>query len=119
MASLLLALFLASAIQTVMDMSLLWTISGKGLSGLMAAMIMMFSGMIIPLPLFPEWMQPFISFLPFRGLHDLPARLYMGHVTPQDGIGPILHQLTWTIFLSLLGRALLARGVRRVIVQGG
>lgn len=119
MASLLVALFLASAIQTVMDMSLLWTISGKGLSGLMAAMTMMFSGMIIPLPLFPDWMQPFISFLPFRGLHDLPARLYMGHVAPQESVGLILHQLTWAICLCLLGRVLLARGIRRVIVQGG
>ncbi len=117
--SLLAALFLASAIQTVMDMSLLWTISGKGLSGLMAAMVMMFSGMIIPLPLFPDWLQPLIEFLPFRGLHDLPSRLYMGHLSPNEGILFILHQLTWAVVLCFLGRALLMRGVRRMIVQGG
>ena len=60
-----------------------------------------------------------LDFLPFRGLVDLPFRLYMGHIPPREVFGVLSHQLLWTAGLVLLGRWLLARGTRRLVVQGG
>jgi len=113
------ALLLSSAIATLLTISLLWTISGEGISRLVPAAILIFSGTIVPLPLFPDWAQPILNALPFRGLADVPFRLYMGHIPPEQAIGVFVHQAAWTVALVALGRWVLARGMRRLVVQGG
>jgi ABC-2 type transport system permease protein len=112
-------LLLGCALTTLLNVSLLWTLNGEGVVLLMTAMVTFFSGMIIPLPLFPDWAQPIVRALPFAGLVDLPFRVYIGHIPPRDVVAVLRHQLLWTIALVLFGRWLLARGMRRVVVQGG
>jgi ABC-2 type transport system permease protein len=113
------ALLLSAAITTLLTLSMLWTITGEGLFRMMSALVTLLSGMILPLPLFPHWSQPLLNFLPFGGLVDAPMRLYMGHIPPTH-LGPILaHQIGWTVAFVVLGRWLLARGTRRLVVQGG
>jgi len=75
--------------------------------------------MIIPLPLMPEWAQRVLAILPFRGMADAPFRLYMGHLPPDALFGVVFHQLVWTALLILLGREMMAQGMRRLVVQGG
>jgi ABC-2 type transport system permease protein len=113
------AVFLASAISNVLSISMMWTLSGEGVTSVMGAAVWLLSGMILPLPLFPEWAQAILNALPFRGLMDTPFRLYMGHVAPSHAAPVLAHQLVWTAALVLLGRWLLARGTRRLVVQGG
>jgi ABC-2 type transport system permease protein len=108
-----------AAITTLMSISLLWTISGRGIARILAIAPWIFSGIIIPLPFFPDWAQPLLDALPFRALMDTPFRLYLGHI-PATGVGrALLHQVGWLIGLVLLGRWLLARAKRRLVVQGG
>ena len=65
------------------------------------------------------WAQQALQLMPFAGLADLPFRLYSGHI-PADQVWSVLaHQLTWTALLVGAGRWLLARGTRRLVVQGG
>jgi ABC-2 type transport system permease protein len=99
--------------------TLLWTISGEGLRRILPVLATVFSGMIVPLPLWPDWLRPIVLALPFAGISDLPFRLYMGHIPPEHLAWPLLHETLWTIGLVLLGRALLRTGLRRVVVQGG
>jgi ABC-2 type transport system permease protein len=112
-------LFLGCALTTLINISLLWTLNGEGFALLMAAMVTFFSGMIIPLPLFPDWAQPIVQALPFAGLVDLPFRVFTGHIPPRAVVSVLLHQLLWTTALVLVGRWLLSRGIRRIVVQGG
>lgn len=113
------ALLLSSAITTLMSVSLLWTLSGEGASRLMPAFTYMLSGLAIPLPLCPPWLRALLEILPFRGMIDTPFRLYVGHLSPAELPGLLAHQLVWTVALVLLGRHLLARAQRRMVVQGG
>jgi ABC-2 type transport system permease protein len=115
----LIALFLSAAITALLCISLIWTLSSEGIIFLTIGAAAFFSGMYVPLPLFPEWAQPLLNALPFRGLVDIPLRLYMGHITPTEGIPLLAYQVVWTAGLILLGRILLARGRRHLIVQGG
>jgi ABC-2 type transport system permease protein len=117
--SLICAVLLSAAFTTIASVLLLWTISGRGATALMTACTMLFSGMIIPLPLFPDWAQPALNVLPFRGLVDVPFRLYLGHLSPAEAPFLLAHQLLWTAALVLLGRWLLRRARRRLVVQGG
>ncbi len=113
------AILLSSAISTLFNITMLWTISGDGMLGLAPAIVTILSGMVAPIPLFPEWAQTVLNVLPFRGLVDTPSRVYLGHIPP--GEFPLLfaHQLLWTAGIVLMGRWLLSRGLRRMVVQGG
>jgi len=113
------ALLLGCAITTLMNISLLWTLSGEGLAQLVPVLVLAFSGMLVPLPLYPAWMQPLLAALPFRGLIDIPFRMYLGHLPPGQALPLFAFQLAWTATLVILGRWLLIRGTRRLVIQGG
>ena len=112
-------ILLGCALSTLLNISLLWTISGEGAVLVMTALVMFLSGMILPLPLLPGWAQGFVQALPFAGLVDLPFRVFTGHIPPRAILAVIEHQLLWTAALVIGGRWLLGRGLRRIVVQGG
>jgi ABC-2 type transport system permease protein len=113
------ALAIASAVSTLMAISMIRTLSGEGISRLIAAITVPLTGLVIPLPLFPDWAQPLLNFQPFRHIMDVPFRLYLGDL-PASSIGwVLLQQAAWTGVLALLGRWVLARETRRLVVQGG
>ena len=113
------AVLLGGALSNLVNVSLLWTIAGEGTIQMLGICIYVFSGMVVPLPLFPDAFQPILDFMPFRGLADTPFRLYMGHIPASQVWSVVGHQLAWTLALVGLGRFLLYRGTRRLVVQGG
>lgn len=104
---------------TVMTISLLWTVSGDGVNRILPAAVFFFSGLTVPLPLLPDWMQSLIAVLPFRGLADTPFRIYMGHMPLQEAVFALVHQWLWVGGMILIGYFLLQRGVQKLVVQGG
>jgi viologen exporter family transport system permease protein len=112
-------LLLSCALTTLVNVTMLWTISVDGAVIVLTVLVTLLSGMLIPLPLFPDWAQPVLMALPFAGLVDLPYRIYVGDIALGGVPAVLLHQLAWTAALVLLGRKLLAVGMRRVVVQGG
>lgn len=113
------ALLLSTAFTTLLSTTLIWTLSGEGINYLVISMVILCSGLQIPLPLYPDWLKPLLDFLPFRGLFDTPSRLYLGHIPSDQALAVLGHQILWTAAMVLLGRWLLARGLRRLEVQGG
>lgn len=113
------ALLLVSAASTLITITLLWTVSGDGIARIVPSLALLGSGMIIPIPLFPDWAQTILNILPFKGMADAPFRLYSGHLPPEAIGGVLLHQLVWTAALIWAGRAMLAQGTRRLVIQGG
>ncbi len=119
LAAMLAALLLSCALTALMNISMLWTVSGHGIATLGGGLIALLGGLVIPLQLFPDWAQPIVYALPFAGVLDLPARLYTGNIAPAGIAWVLAHQLAWTAALVALGRHALARGTRRIVVQGG
>lgn len=113
------AVVLGCAMINLMCISLMWTLSGDGIARLIGAMAMVFSGSIVPLPFLPDWARHVVEWLPFRGLMDVPFRLYVGSYDPAQVWGLLIHQAAWTLGLVFLGRWALSRGLRRLVVQGG
>jgi len=117
--STLLALLLGCSISNLIAISTLWTIAGDGVQRILPAFIMVLSGAIVPLAFFPDGVQQLLRLLPFSGLVDIPFRFYLGLI-PASGIFTLaLLQILWTAVFVIFGAWLLARGMRRVVVQGG
>lgn len=110
---------LSTAWATLLAISLMWTLSGEGVNVMSFSVVMLFSGAIVPLPFFPEWAQRIVYTLPFRGIVDIPYRLYLGHIPPNQAPKLILLQLFWVAVLVTIGRLVLHAGKRRLVVQGG
>ncbi|NJN51134.1 MAG: ABC transporter permease [Gammaproteobacteria bacterium] len=118
-ASLCAMVLLASAITMVLHVSLLWTVSGRGFNAIMSGLVIVLSGMTVPLPLFPDWMQEFLYWQPFRGLADVPFRIYAGHIASHAALFEIMLQLAWAGIIVWIGRSVLRVASTRVVVQGG
>jgi viologen exporter family transport system permease protein len=118
-AALVCSLALGCAISVIVNICVLWTLSPEGLVILVTTVVTLFSGMLVPLPMFPDWAQTALAWSPFAGVVDLPFRIYIGHIATSDVPFALARQLGWTLILVVLGRWLLSRGLRRIVVQGG
>ena len=112
-------LVLSTAVTMILHISLMWTISGEGFNRMMPGVVPLFAGLIIPLPLFPDWLQDFLYWQPFRGLADVPFRIYSGHIPADEALLEIGMQLGWSMLLIAFGVGLLDRARRNLVVQGG
>ena len=113
------SLFLSCAFSNLVSVVMVYTLSADGIVRLMPAFVYTLSGMLIPIPLCPAWLQPILNFLPFRGMMDAPFRVYTGHIAPSQIGWVLLHQLIWTVALIVIGKSLLARSLKRMVIQGG
>lgn len=117
--SVVLALFLGAAITTLVIISLFWTISGDGILRLTPHIAVLFSGIVVPLPLFPHWMQPFLNLQPLRGIMDIPCRLYTGVIPTAEALYYLFFQLAWILIFVYFGQRLMKWASHKFIIQGG
>lgn len=117
--SMVLTMFLSSAIHTFIYMTGFWTISTRGSSSIAYAVISLLSGLLVPLAFFPPTLLAIADILPFRGVYDTPARLYTGTISLSQGAFALVHQVVWLIIIVLAGAYLARRGTARLEVAGG
>jgi ABC-2 type transport system permease protein len=109
----------SSAVATIMDATTVVTLSDRGVNSLFAPIIIVFSGSLVPLPLYPEWLQPLLRLQPFAGLLDTPFRIYAGHLTASAALAALARQAVWLVVFVMAGRALMARFMAKLQTQGG
>lgn len=117
--SMVLVVALSSAVSTIMDTIAVATLSDRGVAALIGPIIIVFSGNLIPLPLFPDWMQTFLRLQPFAGLLDTPFRIYTAHLAGSDALLALARQAVWVALLVMLGRLMMRRVMARLQAQGG
>lgn len=114
-----LAFVLSATITVLMNIFTLWTISGDGINRTIPALVLIFSGSLVPIPLLPDWMQIILKYMPFPGLLDTPVRFYTENLSINELPSYLAIQLFWIFILILLGRLLLRIKLRSIVVQGG
>jgi ABC-2 type transport system permease protein len=117
--SLILGLLLLVAISMFIYISVFITMSPVGSLLVFGVIGEFFAGLIIPIPLMPEWLQNVAYLLPFRLTADFPFRVYSGHIPQNEAIIGIFEQFVWFMILVWLGRIAMNKVLRRVVVQGG
>jgi ABC-2 type transport system permease protein len=117
--SMLCALALGCAVTNLVSISALWTISGEGMQSILPTAVMFLSGLVIPLPFFPDWAQPILAVLPFSSLADAPFRFYVGSLAPTALPSYLGIQLLWACAFVISGILLMNAATKRVVLQGG
>jgi ABC-2 type transport system permease protein len=118
-ASIVCVVAMSAAVSTILDILTVATLSDRGVNMMMGPFIIVFSGSLVPLPLFPDWMQSLLRNQPFAGLMDTPFRLYSGHLAGADAMTALARQAIWIVVLVIAGRGLMARVMSRLQAQGG
>ncbi len=118
-AGVLLAVLTGAAITMLGQAIMLWTLSSAGWNALVPGIAWVYSGMMVPLPYLPEWAQVVLELMPFAGLIDTPFRIYSGHLAGAAAAQALAVQAAWVVVLIAGGHRLLARGLRKVVIQGG
>lgn len=113
------ALMISCTITNIINMTTLYSLSGDGIQRLLSTIVTLCSGMVVPLPLFPDKLREILSFLPFSGLVDIPARFFTGEIPFNQLIEHFIFQCFWVLSLYLLGQWILIRKIKDLVVQGG
>lgn len=117
--SLALGATLGIAYRFLYNITAFWIIEGRAAGNMAAQAAFFFSGAIIPLAFFPPWLHAIAGWLPFNGLMNVPAEVFLGKVSNGALLFEIARQLAWVVVLTLGARAITAVATRRVVVQGG
>lgn len=96
-----------------------YTVSSMGLKIITIGVADFLCGGVIPIPFFPESMQRVLEILPFASMQNVPLRIYSGSMSAAQMQQAIGLQFFWLLVLVISGRAMCARALRRVCVQGG
>jgi ABC-2 type transport system permease protein len=113
--SILLALVANTLAQHAFAASAFWLRSSGTAWYLYQKLVYVAGGMLIPLEVFPGWLQAVTRLLPFRAMAYAPARLAAGHVEPEL----LLEQAAWVVALALLAAWAFRAGEARLQVVGG
>jgi ABC-2 type transport system permease protein len=118
-AALLLGLLMVVSLSMLMYISVFITLSPAGSLLMFGVFGEFLAGMVIPVPLMPQWLQSIVYVLPFRWSADFPFRVYSGHIPKEEALIGIAIQLIWLAVLVGIGRKAMASALRKIVVQGG
>lgn len=117
--SLVLAAVTSFAFRFILNVSAFWFLDIRGIGGAAMIAVTLFSGFEVPLVYFPTWLRAICDVLPFRGMMQTPADVFLGHLTGMSALAAMSFQLVWVAALVLAGRVMVQAATRKVIVQGG
>jgi ABC-2 type transport system permease protein len=81
--------------------------------------ISLFSGSVIPLWFFPDWLERFAGYLPFQGIYFVPNAIFVGELSGQALLTALLTQVVWALICYGLLRFVWAKASMKIVVQGG
>ncbi|MDP4504218.1 ABC transporter permease [Nonomuraea turcica] len=97
-------------------LSVCWLVDDRGVAVLSLVLTTFFSGLMLPLRIFPGWLGDLAASLPWAAMVQLPTDLYLGKA-------PVLETLAFQAFWAVVLLGLGALGTRvirhKVVIQGG
>lgn len=90
-----------------------------GMQILRKAIIMIFSGIIAPISLFPVWFQNISQYLPFKELIYTPINIWLGQVSYNEIIFVIIKQIIWGFILYVIAKLFFNHAVKNITINGG
>lgn len=117
--SLALAVAVGGALWYLANAAAFWTEHAMGAIHAMMLLLIFFGGLEVPLDFYPAWLRSVCDALPFRAAFYTPIALLTGTLRGGELAFALAHQVVWLGLLVAAARAVEARGLRRLVVQGG
>lgn len=117
--SLVLSSILVTLIMLLYHVICLFTLDEKGIVNIFMVISDILSGMVIPIPFFPDYLRKICDILPFRYVSDFPFRLYVGNISTKEGLIGIVMQIVWIIILIIIGKLITTKALKKAVIQGG
>jgi ABC-2 type transport system permease protein len=117
--SLALAVVVSFGVRFLYNAAAFWLLDFRGVMTLTVTLVLFFSGMVVPLRFFPHWLRELSYALPFASILQTPIDVWLGKRSGLELVGFLALQAAWACALLALGRLVLARGTRKLVVQGG
>jgi ABC-2 type transport system permease protein len=117
--SLALALSISFSWRFLYSLTAFWTQDAIGLARLGSMVATFFSGFLMPLAFFPDWLRTGMRFTPFPGMIYTPVEIYLGQVSGAALWAALATQLMWAGALYGLARVTAGLAVRKLVIQGG
>ncbi len=105
--------------QLFFGMIAFWTQEISGFLQARDAVMLVFSGSMVPLWFFPEKLFALAQYLPFQAMYSVPLSILIGKITGPDIRSALLVQLGWLLGFWLLSQLCWRKSRRRMIVNGG
>ncbi|NLO98100.1 MAG: ABC transporter permease [Peptococcaceae bacterium] len=96
-----------------------WLIETGGVEDVFYFSISLFSGSVVPLWFFPDWLERLASLLPFQGIYFIPNAIFIGELSGQEIWPALLNQVIWLIICYGLLRFVWNKASMKIVVQGG
>jgi ABC-2 type transport system permease protein len=100
-------------------LSAFWLLDGTGMNMLSSLLSMFFSGMLLPLTVFPGVFGEVVRMLPWAATLQIPADVLLGEYRGAELLDAFGFQAVWAVVLLAAGRVLQSVATRKVVVQGG
>ncbi|MEW2488224.1 ABC-2 family transporter protein [Streptomyces sp. NPDC048411] len=117
--SVMLGVVVSFALRYLVALSAFWLMDGAGAAQIAFLAGLFFSGMLLPLTLFPGALGEVARALPWSALLQVPADVFLGKHTGWGLVEAFAFQGGWALALLLAGRLVQSVATRRVVVQGG
>jgi len=114
-----LAVVISFGYRFLLNLSAFWTTDARGLGGLASAATMFLGGFVVPVRMFPDWLQSIVLVLPFVGIMQIPADLFIERLTGDAVLSALGLQAVWAVVMLGCAQLLTAVATRRVVIQGG
>jgi ABC-2 type transport system permease protein len=96
-----------------------WLLDQSGVKVMSGAFAIFFSGMMLPLVLFPGWLGTLAEALPWAAYLQVPADIWLGKHTGAGLLAALGFQVLWAVVLLAACHGVLRLATRKVVVQGG
>jgi ABC-2 type transport system permease protein len=117
--SLTLAVVVSFAFRFIYNTAAFWLLDFRGVVTISTTLVVFFSGMAIPIRFFPHLLREVCYALPFASIIQTPVDIWLGKREGLQLAGMLALQLAWAVALLGIGKLLLARATRKLVVQGG
>jgi ABC-2 type transport system permease protein len=96
-----------------------WTLEISAVQLIVTWLTDLFGGELIPLVLFPGFLQKFVYALPFAAMFSTPLLIYVRVIPPSRYLEVMGVQAGWIVLLAVVSALMWRAGAKRVVVQGG
>ncbi len=115
---LLLAAAMSFLIVMALGLSSFWFEDASSTYFIYQKIVFILGGMLMPLDMYPAWLQPALQYLPTTFMMYLPAKLFV-HFSMDQFVYVLVGQLIWIVIILVILLLVYRAGVKEVTVHGG